>query len=154
MDRRPRSPAGHPMPASTRLLVFSAITALLIPPAVWAGELHIYEHNKSVIHWYVLGDRVKATYRAVRPGLRDAGVRSGAVLFEGEYQGSRMVGAAYAFKRGCKPAGYEVIGHHEGSQIILRGPAPTRSTNGCAITGYSATSPHAVLTLIYSATHH
>jgi hypothetical protein len=135
----------------TALLIFGLT---LSPVSGLADELHIYEHNGSVIEWRVGGDMVKAVYRAPRPGLQVAGVRPGAVLFEGVYEGDWIVGTAYAFKLGCAPARYEVIGREEDGRILLQGPAPTWSQYGCAISGHSATSPHAKLMLIYSTTHH
>jgi hypothetical protein len=125
----------------------------MLSPCI-AGELHIYEHNGSVIDWYVVGNEITATYSVPRPGLS---VRTEAVLFRGSYEDSeRFIGTAYTFKTGCPPAPYNVIGQHEagGKRIVLRGPAPTRARQGCSITGYSATSPHARLVLTFSATHH
>ncbi len=126
---------------------------LLISPCL-AGELHIYEHNGSVIDWYVVGDEITATYSVPRPGL---GIGQETILFRGSYEDSeRITGTAYTFKNGCAPAPYNVIGRHEdgGKRIVLSGPAPVRARGGCSTTGYSAASPHARLVLTYSATHH
>lgn len=119
-----------------------------------AGELHIYEHNRSVIDWVVVGDSIRATYSKPRPDLETAGIKEGQLLFDGVYEGERISGTAYAFKSGCSPAAYQVIGAEERGKIILRGPAPTRSRTDCRVTGYSATSPHAKLEFVYSSTHH
>jgi hypothetical protein len=120
-----------------------------------AGELHIFEHNRSVMNLYMVSDKVRITYETPRPGLGEAGVKSGTVLFEGTYDGERFEGTAYAFKSGCRPAPYAVLGSSAGSgQIVLQGPAPVRAKNGCAVTGYSVESPHARLRFSYSATHH
>lgn len=117
-----------------------------------AGELSIFEHNGSIIHWFVVQDRITATYATPRKGLVSAGIRPGSKLFEGYYEGGRIVGKAFVFKSGCAPASYDVIGTEKGRSIHLDGPAPMRS--GCAVTHHSASSPHANLVLIYSATHH
>jgi hypothetical protein len=134
-------------------LLGAALSAMAMGPTS-AGELYIYEHNLSVIDWFVVGDKIKATYSRPKPSLEAAGVKEGAVLFEGDYEGNRIVGTAYAFKSGCAPAPYQVIGMEQGSQIILRGPGPVRSKTGCDVIGYSAKSPHAELKFNYSATHH
>ncbi len=131
----------------------ATLSAVAIGPTS-AGELYIYEHNLSVIDWFVVGDKIKATYSKPKASLVAAGVKEGAVLFEGDYEGNRIIGTAYAFKSGCAPAPYQVIGMEQGSQIILRGPGPVRSKSGCDVIGYSAKSPHAELTFQYSATHH
>ncbi|MCJ2136195.1 hypothetical protein MKK69_19425 [Methylobacterium sp. J-026] len=118
-----------------------------------ADSLDIYEHNGSVIHWSVLGDAIKATYSTPRPGLAAAGISPGAILFEGTYKGGQIVGRAYAFKAGCPPAGYDVIGGEvTRGTIVLRGPGPHRASNSCAVLSYLANSPHARLVLTYSAT--
>jgi hypothetical protein len=132
---------------------FAALLIAFSSPAS-AGSLDIYEHNGSVIDWFVVGDTIKATYSTPRPGLESVGVRAGAVLFEGAYEGSRIVGRAFAFKAGCPPAGYDVIGEETKGTIVLRGPAPHRAPNSCAVKSYFANSPHARLVLTYSATHH
>ena len=135
------------MLAAAALIGFGGLEAL-------AGSLDIYEHNGSVINWYVLGDSITATYATPRPGLEDVGVEKGATLFKGEYEGGRIVGRAYAFKAGCPPASYQVIGEHIGNRIVLRGPAPHRAPNTCAVISYLARSPHSELVLTYSTTHH
>ena len=126
----------------------------LLAGAASAGELSIYEHNGSVIDWYVVGDEITATYSTPRPGIEGAGVERGATLFKGSYEGNRIVGRAYAFKAGCPPAAYEVLGEQVGNRIVLSGPAPHRAPNSCAVVSYLARSPHAQLVLTYSATHH
>ncbi len=133
--------------------VVASLSITVAAPA-FAGSLDIYEHNGSVIEWYVLRDTIKATYSTPRPGLETAGVRPGAVLFEGVYEAGRIVGRAYAFKAGCPPVGYDVIGEELRGLIVLRGPAPHRAPNSCAVVSYLANSPHARLVLTYSATHH
>jgi len=120
-----------------------------------AGELHIYEHNHSIVDWFIVGDNITVTYATPRSGLEESGVRSGTVLFKGYYEGERIEGTAYAFKAGCAPAPYDVIGSQDNAgNIILRGPGPLRGKVGCEVIGYSAKSPHAKLKFIYSATHH
>lgn len=119
-----------------------------------ASELHIYEHNRSVIDWAIVGDSIKATYSKPRSDLEAAGIREGQLLFDGVYEGERISGTAYAFKAGCSPAAYQVIGAEKQGKIILRGPAPIRSKKDCKVTGYSVTSPHAKLLFTYSSTHH
>jgi hypothetical protein len=123
-------------------------------PAARAGELHIYEHNGSVTNWFYAGDQVRATYETPRPGLLQVGVRSGDVIFEGFDENGRITGSAYAFKKDCAPARYQVMGRQENGIIELVGPAPVRDPAGCSVLRYSLNSPHARLRFVYSATHH
>jgi hypothetical protein len=89
-----------------------------------------------------------------KPALADV-VKSRDVLFRGHihYPGSpesdkKTYGVAYAFKKGCSPAAYPVTGSWSADSNILtlRGPGPVRS--GCAVTGYSLSSPHSVLKFV------
>jgi len=135
------------------LTIFVLIALIVLSPKCSrAGELYIYEHNGSIIDWFVVGNRITATYETPRLGLAEAGIKPGTILFEGEYEGARIVGTAYTFKRGCRPAPYNVIGYEDRKRIILDGPVPVRS--GCTVAGFSATRPNARLVLKYSATHH
>jgi hypothetical protein len=143
---------GEGMKRSVTLHVALSMALYLLPEPSISGELYIYEHNGSIIDWYVLGDKISATYNTPRSGVALAGISRGTKLFDGHYEGDRIVGTAFAFKAGCTPAPYEVIGRHKGKRIILTGPAPVR--DGCKVVRHSATSPHASLVLIFSATHH
>lgn len=149
--------------SSTRILfVFNSIATFLIvvasaaPRSAAAGSLYIYEHNGSVMHWFEAGDEITITYDRPRAGLQKVGIKPGSVLFKGHYEGSGVFGEAFAFKAGCEPAPYSVMGYEAGgSEIVtLRGPGPKRVTKGCRVTGYSVDSPHAELVFNYSATHH
>ncbi|GAB5426630.1 MAG: hypothetical protein Devi2KO_00890 [Devosia indica] len=87
-------------------------------------------------------------YDRVRDGLRGS-IEDGTILFEGEpwEPGGPFQGTAYTFRRGCKPAGYEVVAGYEGFQEILtlRGDAPVRVKGGCEVTGYTADNSNSVL---------
>jgi hypothetical protein len=133
-------------------IVAGLVLGLVVATNARAGELSIFEHNGSVIEWFVVQDAITATYKVPRKGLAEAGIKPGAKLFEGVYEDSRIVGKAFAFKLGCPRAEYDVIGYQKDKKIHLDGPAPVRT--GCSVTRYSASSPHARLVFTYSATHH
>jgi hypothetical protein len=111
------------------------------------GKSERYEHNGSIVQWLVSPSLVgvRASYLVPRAGVEAVGVTAGTVLFEGTLDGQRIVGRAFAFKRGCPPAPYDVSGAVIGDRIILRGAAPVRSGLGCGVTGYSAASANAEL---------
>ncbi len=103
-----------------------------------------YDHNGSQVT--VAAESGLIAYSEPKASLRDV-ARTGTVIFRGEpfgYSG-KIVGTAYAFKRGCPPAPYAVRGEYspDNTTIVLRGAAPIRK--GCEVTGYSVRSPHAVL---------
>jgi hypothetical protein len=68
------------------------LAGLTLATPTFAGELYIYEHNGSIIDWYVLRDSIKATYQLPRPGLQAVGVAEGTTLFEGAYEGIALWG--------------------------------------------------------------
>jgi hypothetical protein len=96
-------------------------------------------------------DALAIAYAKPRKGLS---ARSGDLLFEGQlvegtWADGALEGQAFTFKRGCKPAPYEVTGRiaDEGPQwvITLSGAAPVRK--GCKVVGYSAEGANARLTI-------
>lgn len=102
------------------------------------------DHNGSVMRIERDGSRVRISYEVPRPGLIEAGVRSGMVVFEGTLSaGDALAGKAFAFKRGCSPAAYDVTGRIEGDRIALAGPGPKRQ--GCAVVALDPASPHSSL---------
>lgn len=104
-----------------------------------------YDHNGSQVT--IIPETGLIAYSEPKASLRDV-ARTGTVIFRGEPfgYGGKIVGTAYAFKRGCPPAAYAVSGGYspDNTTIVLRGAAPIRK--GCEVTGYSVRSPHTVLT--------
>lgn len=103
-----------------------------------------YDHNGSQVT--VVPESGLIAYSEPKAALRDV-ARRGIIIFRGKpfgYSG-KIVGTAYAFKRGCPSAPYAVSGGYspDNITIVLRGAAPVRK--GCEVTGYSVRSPHAVL---------
>lgn len=132
-------------------LVFSSF---ILPNTGSAGQLDFYEHNGSVIAWFLAAGKVKATYETPRRGLQSVGVKEDSLLFEGFEESSRISGTAYAFKKGCKPAPYKVVGSNFGDIMVLTGPAPVRVKGKCTVERYTLDSPNAKLVFRYSGNHH
>lgn len=132
----------------------TAVLLFLVMSPALAGELHMFEHNKSVVSWFFAGDQAIAKYESPRSGLAEIGIVEGTVLFEGREEAGKIVGNAFTFKESCGSAPYKVIGTWTDDWITLRGPAPIWSKRGCEITGYTLNSPHATLRFRYSGTHH
>lgn len=109
------------------------------------SRARFFDHNGSIIRWRTVGNDIDARYHEPRPGLVAVGITQGALLFKGNMDGESIFGTAYAFKKGCPPAAYDVYGREDGGQIVLRGPGPSREKNGCAVKGKSRESPHAEL---------
>jgi hypothetical protein len=134
-------------------LAISLVVAVLTAHAAAAGTSgSAYDHNGS--HVWIDTDDGEITYSDPKPSLADV-VKQGDVLFHGHihFPGSpdsdkTTHGIAYAFKKGCPPAGYPVTGSWSADRDILtlRGPGPVRS--GCAVTGFSQSSPHSILKFV------
>ncbi len=123
-----------------RITSLAAIAfATTIAQASAAGlDGSLWNHNGST----VLVDEARGRIVYDEPKAAIAGtVRSGTLLFEGRFNGKRISGTAYVFKKGCEPAAYPVSGMMEdnpkgfGSRIVLTGPAPKRDKASCAIIG-------------------
>lgn len=103
-----------------------------------------YFHNGSEV---LVDERAGVIrYEVPKASIR-AAVSKGTVLFRGTFAASGAVtGTAYVFKAGCEPAPYAVSGKSKGSVITLKGSAPRRDPNSCAVTGTTASGAHTVLT--------
>lgn len=135
-------------------LLASFLASAGICGSAFAGQLDIYEHNGSVINWFVVNDEATATYATPKPSLLASGIKEGSVVFNGFEEGNRISGTAYTYRKGCAPAPYEVVGYFSGNNIVLSGPSPVQSKNGCDVIRYTLDSPNAKLVFKYSSTHH
>lgn len=123
--------------------VVSDLASNLAPPNTTAGSgWSTWYHNGSTM---IMNDRTgRIAYEKPKSAIAGT-VRPGEVLFEGRFEGKRVTGTAYVFKKGCAPAPYAVTGRiadHPrgfGEQMILTGAAPKRDKSSCAIIGTTAT---------------
>lgn len=116
--------------------------ALMTAPAVAQDGANAL-HNGSAMRIDIAGERIRISYVQPRPGLAEAGVYPGAVLFEGQMHGDVIMGEARAWKAGCTPAGYNVAGRIEAGGFVLIGPGPHR--RGCNVVSLTPNSPHSRL---------
>lgn len=145
----------HPAPGrlsspSRSFLAFIALAALTVTARAAMDAGAFMGHNGSTIQEFTDGDAVEFRYASVRAGVP---ARPGDILFRGEKHPSRnsphvaydLQGAAYTFKRGCPPAGYEVRGEQTDTRVILHGAAPRRAPDSCAVVGYDSNGANATL---------
>ena len=121
--------------------------ALKAPPDPFIGTPDAWEHNRSGVT--VDPDKGTIMYLRPRSDLKTV-VKAGTVLYEGTLRPGHMIlGTAYAFKEGCKPASYPVRGRYSrhNEMLILTGPGPVR--RGCEVVAYRYDSPHARLVFEY-----
>lgn len=111
------------------------------------GRTTVWDHNGSEMRWASSGRNRVITYLNPRRGLS---LRPGVVLFEGERVGDRMTGIAYTFRRGCRPAPYQVEGRiRSETNVTLRGAAPVRARGSCRVVNYTTRGSNAVLRFRY-----
>jgi hypothetical protein len=115
---------------------------------IWKEDT-VYLHNGSAMHV----NKAAGIIRYYDPKISISGtVQEGTVLFRGEFRNApgleargTVTGVAYVFKRGCEPATYPVSGTYNAYSITLKGTAPRRAKDSCAILENSRNSPHALL---------
>lgn len=98
-----------------------------------AGE---WDHNGSLMSVVVEGNgAITITYETPRVGIRETGVESGTVLFNGFTNGSTVSGTARVYSENCPAAfEYRVSGRMTSNQITLRGAAP--DIRRCTVRNY------------------
>lgn len=125
-----------------KLAVLSATGAAyaLLALPVQANTTSAWDHNGSLMRFEEDGKKRKFVYDRPREALATAGIRVGAVLFDGEEKtDGRLAGYAKLFRKGCDPVDYFVEGAYDKAkgELLLQGQAPIYSGEGCKITGYS-----------------
>lgn len=102
-------------------------------------------HNGSEIVATFEGQRMRMYYEKPKPSLRSVDVDQGTLLFDGTANDGHIRGTAFAFRKGCPPAPYQVEGVAHGDVgFELAGPGPVFGP-GCSVTGFSWNSPHSRL---------
>lgn len=97
-----------------------------------------YDHNNSLMEVQVCDGTLDISYKQVRSGLQDAGVKANDVLFEGKVSRTGGVtGLARMFSAKCGPLTYNVTGTIRNTSILLEGEAPVRNAS-CRVTKYRA----------------
>ncbi|EFL88222.1 hypothetical protein [Ahrensia sp. R2A130] len=123
--------------ASVTATIASAV--LMTAAAAYATpqcDMAFYDHNGSEMAVHVCDGEMVIEYENPRKGIS---AKSGTVLFRGEMfemtGGSKINGRARVFRRGCKPASYEVNGWMENGTITMAGRAPVRGSD-CKVRRY------------------
>lgn len=122
-------PAGNPAGNPTTK---PAAVAGLTP-----GASH-WNQDGSIVKLVADGASRKFQFEKPRSDLAAAGVKPGALLFDGKKEGARYLGTVYAFAAKCKPQPFTVIGDisADEKQVTLRGKQPTLNVS-CKVTGTS-----------------
>lgn len=96
-----------------------------------------WNHNGSVMRLEADGAERRFIYDVPRPGMLNAGARSGDVVFAGRREGATYSGTAYIFSKSCGQVGYPVAGNVSPDErsVVLEGQAP-RLGSDCAVKSY------------------
>jgi hypothetical protein len=115
---------------------------------IWKEDI-VYLHNGSMMHVNKGGGEIR--YYEPKSSISGT-VQQGTVLFHGEFKNATgleargtVAGTAYVFKKGCEPAPYPVSGTYNAYSITMKGAAPKRAKDSCAILEATQSSPHSVL---------
>ena len=104
-------------------------------------EPTVWDHNGSVMYLVANASSREIYYQKPRPGMLEAGARSGSLLFRGEVNDGQYLGTAYIFNAHCGPIPFEVKGTilDDDERIVLTGQAPRVGQN-CRAYGSSTSN--------------
>jgi hypothetical protein len=109
------------------------------PPPERSRPLSLWAHNGSTVYLVAQGASREFHYEQPRVGITNEGARKGTLLFKGVSREGNYQGTAYIFKRGCRPAPYQVSGPilDDSRRVLMRGNAP-KLNERCQVTGHTA----------------
>lgn len=129
--------------------ISSLLPALLVATLALAGSAAFstnanadscWNHNGSVMRLVAQGNRRWFYYEEPKRVLRNAGVRRGTLLFNGQKQGNYYIGTARRFSKFCPgdPLTYHVEGpvRRDQLKVTVEGHRPV--ANRCVDTGRNA----------------
>ncbi len=104
--------------------LFTLVLLAFLPHAAFADSL--WDHNGSVMRLVAEGAQRYFYYENPRPGMREAGVREGTLLFDGFRDGDRYAGTARVFSAFCaEPMSYWMEGRVlSETYVVLEGQRP------------------------------
>lgn len=124
------------------------VLGLLLPGAAIADSC--WDHNGSIMRLQAQGNQRWLSYEVPRNVLRNAGVHSGTLLFNGTKNGNWYSGTARVFSKFCpgNPLEYFVEGPVRGDQLQVTVRGNREVFNRCQPTGRYTTD-----TLVFTYSH-
>ena len=114
--------------ATSFLAVLHSSSGLSQPSSIWT-------HNGSLMSLDLTGGQLQFVYVQPRPGMIDAGARSGSLLFDGRLQGAHISQDSLSiFSWQCGQFPYQVEGEvsNDGTHITLKGSKPRVERTTCS----------------------
>ncbi len=113
-----------------------ALIATLVGVSSMAMADSFWNHNGSVMRLSADGNDRTLTYEKPSKTMRNAGVTSGTVLFDGQRNGNRYSGTARVFSKYCElPLEYRVSGTVKNEKTIVMTGKREVFAKGCKATG-------------------
>jgi hypothetical protein len=110
----------------------------------------MWDHNGSMMYLIARGSSREFFYEKPRPGISEAGAKTGSLLFRGELSNGQYAGTAYVFNPLCGQLPFQAKGTilDDGKRIVLTGQAPRVGRNCQAYVSFSTTLEFRLLTPI------
>ena len=130
----------HRAPFAILSILFVNTCAYAQAPDV-SPERTTWDHNGSAMYLIANGSSREFFYDKPRPGMLEAGAKTGSLLFRGEVSKGQYSGTAYIFNLQCGQIPFNVKGAilDSGERILLTGQAPRLGRN-CQVYGSYSTS--------------
>jgi hypothetical protein len=131
----------HRAPFSAILSIIFVNTCAYAQPPDASPERTTWDHNGSAMYLIANGTSREFFYDKPRPGMLEAGAKTGSLLFRGEASQGQYSGTAYIFNLQCGQISFNVKGAilDGGKRILLTGQAPRVARNCQAYGSYSTT---------------
>ena len=115
-----------------------------------SSDRTMWDHNGSVMDLIANGSSREFFYEKPRPGMMEAGAKTGSLLFRGEVNNGQYSGTAFVFNPLCGQLPFQAKGAilDNGKRIVLTGQAPRVGRNCQAYTSYSTALEFRLLTPI------
>ena len=133
-----------------RRTILAVMTLMAFSAIAHSDSKSYLLHNGSEIVAMFDGAIMSMYYAKPKAGLKSAGIDHGTLLFRGQIKDGRIKGTAFAFRKGCPPAPYDVEGLTANGDIgfELAGAGPVFRPS-CQVAGTSWKSPHSRLVFSY-----
>jgi hypothetical protein len=138
----------HSIRAVTFVLLSLVLPGLALTGSAMADSC--WNHNGSLMRLQAQGNQRWLSYEVPKPGLRNAGVQRGTLLFNGAKNGNWYSGTARVFSKYCpgSPLEYFVEGPVRGDQLQVTVTGTREVFNKCRPTGRYTTD-----TLVFTYSH-
>ena len=117
--------------------LLAALALAALAPAAAQDAISLWRWNGVTLRLEAQGDSRQFLIEDIPPSLaRQLGIAPGAIFWQGQRRGERLVGEALLYQAGCPALPYAMDGSARigaGGAIALRGQRPLRAPGDCAV---------------------